>query len=613
MLKVIAPLAVAAASVAAETIAQINGNTFLSPLRNQNVTGVVGLVTAKNNQGVFLRSTEPDEDPTTSEGLFVFGGTLRNNVQVGDIISIDGRVEEYRSNNLHGYLTELTGPRNLQVISSNNTVTPLVIGVDTPSPPTELFSSLDEGGVFGAPNAVNLISTSNPELDPTTYGLDFWESLVGELVTIKDAYQIGRPNQFGDTWVRGDWKVTGVNSQGGVTMLGSDANPETILIGSPLDGSRNPSDTKMGDYLGDITGTVYNAFGFYRILPTTRLTPLVNSTTDFPPVSFESRGTCRGITVASYNARNLEPRSPHMPGVAEQIVTKMLSPDIICLQEVQDDSGEANDGVVTANLTLTTLVGLIEELSGVVYDFTEIAGLDNQDGGAPGGNIRVAYLYRPDVVELYQPNLGGPLDVNEVLEGANGEGPVLKFNPGRIEPSADAWANSRKPLAAMWKTVKGTGKLFFTVNVHFTSKGGSSTLHGDPRPPINNGIEKRNDQATITADFIAQILALDPAARMILSGDMNEFVGVAPISTLLSRSGLLDLEDVVGIQPAERYTYLFDNNCQALDHMFISPSLSRGALYEHLHLNTWQNYNNQVSDHDMSVARLNMCGCVSKL
>jgi predicted extracellular nuclease len=255
----------------------------------------------------------------------------------------------------------------------------------------------------------------------------------------------------------------------------------------------------MGDYLGDITGIVYNAFGFYRVLPVTRVAPVTNSTADFPPVTFESNGTCKGITVASYNARNLEPNSPHMPAVAEQIVTKMRTPDVVFLQEVQDDSGEANDGTVSAEVTLTTLATIIEELSGVVYNFTEVVGINNQDGGAPGGNIRVAYLYRPDVVELYQPNLGGALDANAVLEGANGEGPVLQYNPGRIDPSNSAFSNSRKPIAAMWRTVRGTGKLFFTVNVHFGSKGGSSTLHGDPRPPINNGVDNRFSQSEITA------------------------------------------------------------------------------------------------------------------
>ena len=119
----------------------------------------------------------------------------------------------------HGFLTQLSFPENIKVVSSDNEVEPLVIGVDTLSPPTEEFSSLDEGGVFGVPNAASRLSEANPKLDPTKYGVDFWESLVGELVTIKDTYLISRPNQYGDVWVRGDWNVSGLNGQGGLTML----------------------------------------------------------------------------------------------------------------------------------------------------------------------------------------------------------------------------------------------------------------------------------------------------------------------------------------------------------------------------------------------------------
>lgn len=509
-----------------------------------------------------------------------------------------------RSNDDQPYLTQLSSPENIDIVSSNNSVKPLIIGVDTASPPTEKFSSLDEGGIFGVPNAVNRVSEENPKLDPETYGIDFWESLVGELVTIKDAYQVSRPNQYGDVWVRGDWEVTGLNSHGGLTMLDGDANPEAIIIGTPVDGSSNPDDTKMGDYLGDVTGLVYQAFGFYRILPLTSLSVVEEASTDFPAVSFTSNGTCRGITFANYNARNLDPESASLPSVAAQIVDKMLTPDLLFLQEIQDGSGETDDGVVSGNLTYAALSEQIEEASGVFYDWIEVVPENNLDGGAPGGNIRQGYMYRPDVVELYKPNQGSAADENEVLEG-----PELKFNPGRIAPSSSAWDNSRKPIAAAWKPVKGNGKPFFTVNVHFGSKGGSSTLHGDPRPPINKGVEKRMEQARLTGEFISQILEQNPGAAVVAAGDFNEFVQVEPIKVFEETSGLLDLEDVVDMDPTDRYTYLFDMNSQALDHMFVSPALQRRALYEHLHLNTWQSYDDQVSDHDPSVAKLNVCGC----
>lgn len=269
----------------------------------------------------------------------------------------------------------------------------------------------------------------------------------------------------------------------------------------------------MGDSYGDITGIVTYAFGFYRILPLTAIKPVANASAEYPAVSFKSKGTCKGITIGDYNAENLSPTSAHLPLVVDQIIHKLKTPDLIFLQEVQDNSGPTNDGVVTANVTLSTLADSIEEASGVIYEFVEVVPENNEDGGQPGGNIRQAYLYRPDAIKLYKPNQGNATDANEVLAG-----PSLKYNPGRIAPADEAWDDSRKPLVAMWKPVKGTGKVFFTVNVHFGSKGGSTTLHGDARPPVNKGVEKRTQQATITAVSFSR-----PKVIYFLPNDTNKY------------------------------------------------------------------------------------------
>lgn len=73
-------------------------------------------------------------------------------------------------------------------------------------------------------------------------------------------------------------------------------------------------------------------------------------------------------------------------------------------------------------------------------------------------------------------------------------------------------------------------------------------------------------------------------------------------------SGLTDLDEVVGTPEVERYTYMYDMNTQALDHMYVSPALGEGASYEHVHVNTWATAENVVSDHDPSVALFNVCG-----
>jgi predicted extracellular nuclease len=86
----------AAGAASAVTIAEINGNKFISPLSGQNVTGVSGLVLAKGPNGIWIRSTTPDNDKATSEGIYVFSNTVGANLTVGDVVTLDGRVTEFR-------------------------------------------------------------------------------------------------------------------------------------------------------------------------------------------------------------------------------------------------------------------------------------------------------------------------------------------------------------------------------------------------------------------------------------------------------------------------------------------------------------------------------------
>ena len=597
----------------AVTVAEITGNRYLSPLNGSAFTNLTGLVTAKGPNGFWIRSTTPDKDERTSESVYVFNRTIGANLTVGDIITLDGSVTEFRSSSAYLYLTEITSPRNIQVLSKSNPVKPVVLGSRTSgiigrkdvSPPTEQYSGLDNGDVFGVPNNVSRISQVNPQLEPTRYGMDFWESLSGELVTVTDVTALGRPaNSFGDQWVYGDWKVTGKNSRGGLTVTDRDSNPETIIVGSPLDGTKNPNTTRLGDSLTDITGIIQYSFGFYSILPLTA--PTVKSSRSPPlppPTGIKSKGRCNGLSIASYNIENFTPNNSRIPLVADHIATYLRAPSVVFVQEIQDNSGATNNGIVDANLTLSGLTQAIQERTGIPYDFVDVDPVNNADGGQPGGNIRNAYLFNPNEVRLYKPNPGSSTDANAVLPG-----PSLLFNPGRID-APPVFASSRKPLVAQWETLDGKGN-FFTVNVHWTSKGGSTSLQGDPRPPVNGGIDARNAQANVTGSFIAQILAQDKKAAIVASGDFNEFATVEPLERFVQISGLRDLDVVSGLPEVERYTYTFGSSQQQLDHMYVSPSVAKFVGrrdFEHVHLNTWAAEEDVASDHDPTVARLNVC------
>ena len=69
----------------------------------------------------------------------------------------------------------------------------------------------------------------------------------------------------------------------------------------------------------------------------------------------------------------MAPNSTTLPIIADHIATHLKTPDIMFLQEVQDNSGPTDDGVVDATVTLTNIVNSIQNFSGVLYDFVEIS------------------------------------------------------------------------------------------------------------------------------------------------------------------------------------------------------------------------------------------------
>ncbi|KAJ8457152.1 hypothetical protein ONZ45_g18430 [Pleurotus djamor] len=599
------------------SVTEIQGSSFRSPLVGQTVRNVTGVVTAKGPAGFWIAG-EPSDDIRVSHGLTIYtqNATIIAQVAIGDLISVSGLVAEFRSSSAPNdlSLTEITFPTDINVISQNNPVTPLILGQDR-SPPTQHLSGLDDGpdGYLSVPSNSSRLDTTNPALQPNKYGLDFWESLEGRLVTVRKPIALNFENRYGEFWARGAWKATGVNGRGGLSItIGSDgrpdANPEAIIIGRPLDGTKSPV-TAIGLEFSDITGIVTYQFGFFSILPLTAPTVVSRPSAVAPVTSLTSpKGRSCIVTVGTYNVLNLTPNSTHLPAIADHIAKYLKNPDILFVQEIQDGSGVTDDGVVSANLTLSTLAKAITAISGVQYNFLEIAPIDKQDGGQPGGNIRQAYLYRPDKLRLVPGSpVGGPLDAVAIKSGSFFFGkPTLNFNPGRIDPTSAAWEASRKPLVAAWETT--LGQRLFTVNLHLASKSGSVSTQGDARPFVNQGVDQRTRQVQAVANFVNSLLLRDPLASVVVGGDFNEFVQTRSVFAPL-KNVMTEIDAIDGTKPTERYSYVFDQNTQQIDHIFVSPAIAlRSPKIEHVHVNTWSpSYSARVSDHDPSVARIRVC------
>lgn len=129
------------------------------------------------------------------------------------------------------FLTEIDSLGNLVVHSHGHEVVPLVLGSDR-TPPLWQLSSADVGpdGWLSVPGNTSQLESINPTLQPDKYGLDFWQSLEGQLVTVPSPVTLNFADRFGSIWVHGDWPVTGKNSRGGLTIVSGKKRMKSFLI-----------------------------------------------------------------------------------------------------------------------------------------------------------------------------------------------------------------------------------------------------------------------------------------------------------------------------------------------------------------------------------------------
>ncbi|HKG22500.1 MAG TPA: endonuclease/exonuclease/phosphatase family protein, partial [Blastocatellia bacterium] len=270
--------------------------------------------------------------------------------------------------------------------------------------------------------------------------------------------------------------------------------------------------------------------------------------------------------------------------------------DIIAVEEIQDDNGAINNGVVDAAATYAALIAAIQAAGGPAYQSRSINPVNNQDGGEPGGNIRTGFLFRTDRGLSFNDRPGGDA-TTAVSVVSTATGPQLSLSPGRIAPSNPAFNNSRKPLAGEFSFA---GQKLFVIANHFNSKGGDQPLFGRFQPPARASEVQRNQQAQVVNDFVDSILSADPQASIVVLGDFNDFEFSTAMGTL--KGGVL--HDLIETLPqGERYTYVFEGNSQALDHILVSSGLlARPFEYDVVHVNS--EFATQVSDHDPQVVRL---------
>ncbi|MFF3817028.1 lamin tail domain-containing protein [Streptomyces bluensis] len=565
-------------------IHDIQGATRLSPENGQTVTNVPGVVTAvrsTGSKGYWIQDPDADNNPATSEALFVFTGSATPLVKVGDSVVVSGKISEYypggRTSGTQS-VTELTAPTE-SVLSSGNKL-PAAEVIDAATIP-DAYAPKAEGGTI-----------ESQQLEPGTYALDWLEAHEGMLVQISDTRVVGASNQYNETWITTKPKQN-PTPRGGTVMTGyDDPNSGRLLIAS-LTGDQlkaNVGDTLTGTTAGPLD---YANYGGYNVQATTLGT--VKSGGLKPEVT--QKGKSEELSVATYNVENLDPTDPQskFDQLAEGVVKNLASPDIISLEEIQDNNGAKDDGTVAADKTMAQFIDAIKAAGGPAYDWRSVDPVNDQDGGEPGGNIRNVFLFNPQRVSFVdRPGGDSTTAVQAVSDGKKGV--KLSASPGRINPTSDAWKSSRKPLVGEFLF---RGEKVFVVGNHFNSKGGDKPLHGAVQPPVLGSETQRLAQAKEVNSFVSSILAKNAKAKVVVLGDMNDYQFSKPLQTLTAGGVLTDLINTLPV--GERYSYVYDGNSQTLDHILVSPAIKKPA-YDVVHINS--EFSDQTSDHDPQVVRI---------
>ncbi len=496
-------------------IHQVQGPGTAAPRVGERVSvrGIVVGAFQRPDQlgGFFVQEPRADDDPRTSEGIFVHAPGAAE-VSAGDLIQVSGEVGESSG------LTELTEVEEVAVCRPG----------ETPEPTPISLAEIDD-------------------LEPYEGML---VAVAGEL-TVAGNYHLGRYGLL--LLAAGDRPFRSTNFPS--APLGEDGEASGTAGGRRLlldDGSRveNPpappyldatGTRRAGDTVSGLIGVIAETRGGHVLHPTvapsfTGANPRAKAP---PPVG----GTVR---VASFNLLNyfttLGERGASSPAELERQRAKHvaaitgLGADLIGLSELENNGEGA----------IRDLVEALNAAAGPGPPGGQTKPAWAHVGDPPSGlgddGIRVGLIYRPEAVRPVGP------------------------------PAIDRDPVFRRPPFA--QTFEARGEPFTVVVNHFKSKGcrrakGPEKDAGDGQGCWN---PRRIRQARRLLEFAARLQAGSGDPDVLVIGDLNAYGAEDPVRALIA-GGLID-QVAAHVPAAERYSYVYRGEAGYLDHAMTTPSLA---------------------------------------
>ena len=535
------------------SIMNINGLRHISSYNNLTIK-TLGVVTAKSTNGFYIQ--DGVNNTNGSCGLFIYTGitsSYLSSVSVGDLISITGPILEYGYTNRLP-TTQMSSIINLTIISRNN---PL------PQP-------INIGKIYNNVPSLVIDNGNINDFNVATSALDFWENYENMLVKLDIPNIVGQNKTFGTfaATLNMDNPNRKLTKYGGV-LLDETENPDVIQVCDIL----MPKDSLYysvfsGDSISYITGVVAYNYGYFNILPRSASdfgivtrgeisNDLYNVYGTTAPPAFRSKEylstlNIPHISIGSSNQLNLQVKV-NEKRVSDYIRINLKSPHILFLQEIQDNNGEVDDGTLNSDDSLSLLVNLLNSSAHLqevyrIYNFIYVSPENNQDGGVPGANIRVAFIYDTLTFE-----------------------PETYYRIG-LKEQTNAFDNSRKPLYLRIK-YKDTNDIYHLINVHNKSKSGDTSPWGSVQPPVQTTLTQRIQQTTYIKSWISANLNKD-TDKIIIAGDFNDYEWTDSIKVLDDNTNNRFMKNLVNdIRENERYSFYYRGTYHTIDHAIVSSSI----------------------------------------
>lgn len=596
---------VSAASAQKEySIAEIQGSKSVSPHVNESVR-VTGVVTAIVKKGFYIQTPDAraDKDPATSEGLYIFGENSAGQIAIGNMVQVDGIVNEYRPPREKYFrsITELSRP-SVKVISKDNPLPTPVAFTAADLDPKDRIDQLERFEGMRVRADIVVVGPTSGYTDEktgrtTSNGVFF--------VTLQ-----GTPRPFREPGV--DF-VTVINDHLPGSTPAFDMNPEILRVDSAAQTGAAVLDLPAGATIKDLTGVIDFSRGFYTLLVDAVNPPVADNIKGFVPVSPAAE---REVTVGSFNIENFFDDEINSPNVEKEAtvpkdvfqnrlnkvslaIRNVLSmPDILGIAEVenlkvlQKIADKINADAAAANQPNPKYVAYLEEGN-------DIRGID------------VGFLVKSGKVKV--------IETRQLARDVK-----LVYGNAPDEKLFDRTPFLLRAEVADTKT--GTSLAFSVIMNHLKSyRGIDDEKDGDA---VRN---KRRLEAEWLGNFIQEREKTDPTERLIVCGDFNAFqfndgyndlIGILkgkPDPTVIVPSktafntGLTDMIDYIAA--LSRYSYSYDGSAQALDHVLLNKPMRERVLkfgYARVDADFPLVYSNdpnrpeRISDHDAPVVYLSL-------